>query len=173
VVATGPLARARRVAAGDDIAATAALAELFGERSIDGAELGLRLRGAPAPGPVEYAPLAPASDLARERAEHLRQRARAHTNQARAERHAQHAVRERMRASQEQARADRAAARLARVSPAYAVRWRARRVWQRVSALPARVGKRAYALRPMLVRRAVPVLDRWRRLTARAGARRG
>jgi hypothetical protein len=172
VAATGAAARAARVAASAGRPADAVLEELFDSRVVPGAELGLRLLGSPAPESTEYGPLAPATDLARERAEHLRQRARAHTNQARAERHAQHAVRERMRASQEKARADRMETRLARVSPGYWVRWRGRRALRRLTAVPGRVGRRAYgAARPRLVRRAVPLLDRWRRLSVRARGR--
>lgn len=167
-MASGPLARARRAADGEGASADSMLEALFGSRSVAGDGVGLRLRGSHVPESTEYGPLAPATDLARERAEHLRQRARAHTTQARADRHAQHAVREKMRADQEKARADRLESRLARVSPAYWLRWRTRRVVRRLSAMPGRFGRRAYgALRPRLVRRAVPVVDRWRRLSVR------
>lgn len=141
VVATGPLARARRVAAhygGDE---RAILRELFGERRLSGAEALLRRRGAL----DRDAATAAGHELARERAEHLRHRARAATNQARADRQAQRVVRERMKASQESARADRLEAQLARVSPRHLLVWRSRRAGRRVGGLGRRVVARISA----------------------------
>jgi hypothetical protein len=154
VVASGALARARRIAGSESGDWRSLLGELFGQRQVAGAEAGIRRRGAPEPEVPEAGGLGPASDLAHERAEHLRQRARAYTNLERAERYAQRAVRERMRASQEKARADRLEARLARMSPRYFLLWRGKRAlrrlaaaWRRLRALAEPVRHRLYRWR--------------------------
>jgi hypothetical protein len=147
VAATGPLARARRLASSSDSSPdsrsadpTLLLGSLFGERWVSGVEVGVHRRGAPAPEAGERHRLPPAADLAHERAEHLRHRARAATNQARSHRQAQRAVRERLRASNERLRAERLEARLARVSPSYWARWRAKRAVLRARTVPGQVG---------------------------------
>ena len=151
-VATGPLARARRVAEHEGRPAEAVLAQLFGERRVDGAEVGLHRRGAPEAEPTETGALGPASDLAHERAEHLRYRARAATSQARLDRQAQRLFRERFRSGHERTRAERLEARLARTDPRYWVRWKARRGARRLAAAPKRVGRRVEGLRHPLYR---------------------
>lgn len=107
VVEAGAAARARRLAALDGVEEAPLLGELFGERWISGVEVSLRRRGAAEPQVTEHGPLAPATDLAHERAEHLKQRGRARKQESRADRFAQRAVRERLRARTEKARADR------------------------------------------------------------------
>ena len=143
VMATGPLARARRLSAhlrdtgepspaehptvemppiprGDNGAAPAdpadplvVLGELYGERWVSGVEVSVRRRGAPEPQVTEHGPLAPATDLDHERTQHLRHQGRADTLQARADRFAERAVRDRIRAREERLRAERLDARLA------------------------------------------------------------
>lgn len=161
VVASGPLARARRVAAHRSEAPEAVLGRLFDERRVDGAGLGIRRRGAAAePESGADDALGPAADLAHERAEHLRYRARAATSQARLDRQAQRLFRERLRSGHERTRAERLEARLARLDPRFWVRWKARRVSRRVSALPARLWQRVEALREPLYRRKQAALAR-------------
>lgn len=143
VRASGPLARACRLAAHRGKPAEEVLAELFGRRSIPATEVGLRRRGASEPERKGKEPLPPATDLAHERAEHLRNRARAATNQARADRHAQRLVRERTRANHERSRAERLEARLGMVSPRYWARWRSRQVARRARAAPQHIGQAA------------------------------
>ncbi|HEV2075201.1 MAG TPA: hypothetical protein VGR10_03095, partial [Thermoleophilaceae bacterium] len=67
VVATGALARARRVAEVNGDPPEVVLGELFGERWISGVEVSLRRRGAAEPQVTEHGPLAPATDLEHER----------------------------------------------------------------------------------------------------------
>lgn len=165
VVATGPLARARRVAAHEGETEGKVLARLFGVRRMDGRGLGIHRRVASSePDPVLDGALGPASDLAHERAEHLRYRAKAATSQGRLDRQAQRLFRERFRSGHERTRAERLEARLARVDPRYWVRWKARRVVRRVAAQPRRLARRAGALREPLYRLK-------RAATARAGRR--
>ena len=114
VVASGALARARRVAEYQGRPLEVVLGELFGERWISGVEVSLRRRGAPEPRVTEHGPLASATDLDHERELHERHRTRADTLQARADRAARRAVRERMKAREERARAERLEARLER-----------------------------------------------------------
>jgi len=147
VMATGPLNRARRLASRGDRSNDSGAADpavllgaLFGERWVSGVEVGVHRRGTPAPDAGDRHALPPAVDLAHERAEHLRHRARAATNQARSDRQAQRAVRERLRANNERVRAGRLEARLARVSPSYWTRWRAKWVARRARAVPGQVG---------------------------------
>ena len=143
VVATGPLARARRIASHYGGEERAILRDLFGERRIGGSGVRVGRRGAREGTGRDEGDIAPEADLARERAEHLRHRARAATNQARADRQAQRVVRERMKARQETARADRLQAQLARVSPRHLVVWRSRRAGRRVGAVGRRAAARA------------------------------
>jgi hypothetical protein len=158
VVAAGPLARARRLAEharaadgqGPDPAVI--LGELFGERWVSGVEVSLRRRGAPEPQVTEHGPLARAEDLAHERAEHLRQRARAATNQARADRQAQRWFRERVRANHERLQAERLEARLARMNPPYWIRSRLRRLGRRLRSLPGAIGSAFGSLRQLAYR---------------------
>jgi hypothetical protein len=140
VAATGALARAGRIAARREDGVAQNAGALSGERWISGAEVGVHRRGTPAPEPGERRRLPAAADLAHERAEHLRHRARAATNQARSDRQAHRATRERLRANNERLRAERIAARLAQVSPSFWARWRARRAARRARAVPGRVG---------------------------------
>lgn len=113
-VATGPLARARRVAAVDGEEPEAVLGRLFGERWVSGVEVSIRRRGAAEPQVTEHGPLAPATDLEHERTQHLRHSSRAATNQAKADRYAKRAARERLRAREERQRAERLEAEIAR-----------------------------------------------------------
>lgn len=174
VVATGPLARARRVAAHQGEPVDTVLARLFGERRLDGGEVGIHRRGASGPEPEPEAAGDGAGgdggDLAHERAEHLRYRARTATSQARVDRQAQRLFRERLRSGHERAQAERLEARLARVSPTYWVGWKAKRVGRRVAALLKRLWRRVEALRQPVyrVRRAA-----WVRWKARTVGRRG
>jgi hypothetical protein len=78
-------------------------------------EVSLRRRGAPEPQVTEHGPLAPATDLAHERAQHLKQLDRAIKLEERAERHADRATRERLRARQEKERARRLEGSIARM----------------------------------------------------------
>jgi hypothetical protein len=163
VVSTGALARARRVAAHEGDSVDAVLARLFEEQRAHGSELGLRRHGFPPPDPSDDGALGPANDLAHERAEHLRHRARAATSQARADREAQRLFRERLRSGHERIRADRLEARLARASPSYWVAWKARRVARRGVALPKRVWARIRALRQPLYRLKIAASERMAR----------
>lgn len=113
-VATGPLARAGRVAAADGEDVEVVLGRLFGERWVSGVEVSIRRRGAPEPQVTEHGPLARATDLDHERTQHLRHSSRAATNQAKADRYAQRAERERLKAREERERAERVEARIAR-----------------------------------------------------------
>jgi hypothetical protein len=166
IVATGARARAERVSAHSGEPVDAALARLFADRRVSGAAVGLSRRGAHEPDSAEDDGLGPASDLAHERAEHLRYRAQAATSQARADRQAQRLFRERLRSGHERVRAERLEARLARVSPGYWVGWKARRVGRRVAAVPRRARARVEALRHPLYRARLAV-------TARLARRRG
>jgi hypothetical protein len=114
VVATGPLARSRRVAAATGEPVETVLGQLFGERWVSGVEVSIRRRGAPEPQVTEHGPLARATDIEHERKQHLRHSARAATNRARADRYLQRAERERLRARAERERAGRVEARIAR-----------------------------------------------------------
>lgn len=152
VVATAALARARRVAERGDEPVERVLARLFGERRVSGEEVGIRRRGAPEPDASLNGSLGPATDLAHERAEHLRFRARAATSQARFDRQAQRLYRERMRANHERTRADRLEVRLARVSPRHWVVWKGKRVGRRAAAVPKRLWARVERVRHPLYR---------------------
>ena len=122
-VATGALARARRVAAADGEDPEVVLGRLFGERWVSGVEVSVRRRGAPEPQVTEHGPLARATDLEHERTQHLRHSSRAAVNQAKADRYAHRAERERLRARTERERAERIEAQIARTreSRAYAL----------------------------------------------------
>jgi hypothetical protein len=113
-VATGPLARARRVASVDGEQVEVTLGRLFGERWVSGVEVSIRRRGAPEPQVTEHGPLARATDLGHERTQHLRHSSRAATNQAKADRYVQRAEGERLRARAERERAARVETRIAR-----------------------------------------------------------
>lgn len=120
-VATGPLARAERVAAVDGEDVEIVLGRLFGERWVSGVEVSIRRRGAPEPQVTEHGPLSRATDLDHERAQRLRHSSRAATNQGKADRYAERAERDRLRARAERRRADAIEARIAHTeaSPAY------------------------------------------------------
>ena len=139
VLATGPLARARRLAEYCGEPWEVVLGRLFGERWISGVEVSLRRRGAPEPHVTEHGPLAPATDLGHERTQHLRNRARADNLQARADRLAERAARERMRAYVERLRADRLEDALAETGPP-PLYWRLRPGRRLLQAIRARRG---------------------------------
>lgn len=102
-----------------------------GTKTLRAAEVGLRshaVRTAPPPPPK--------GDLATERAEHLRHRARSATMRARMDRHAHRLSRERLQTRHERARLRHAEQRLAATGPGQWVRWRARNVARRASGIP-------------------------------------
>lgn len=117
VAATGPLARARRVAAHEGASPDTVLGELFGERWISGVEVSLRRRGDAEPQVTEHGPLAAATDLTHERTQRVRHMARAEAVRRRADRLAARAESDRRRAAHERTRAEQLAARIAASPP--------------------------------------------------------
>lgn len=114
VFSTGALARARRVATGEEDDEEAVIAELFGQRWISGVEVGIHDWRDPAPRLADQGPLATIPELVRERARSSREKARAERERAEAKRERAGArdVRERAaRAEAESARAQERAAR--------------------------------------------------------------
>jgi hypothetical protein len=103
-----------------------------GTRTVRAADVGLRSissRGAAGPPPK--------GDLASERAEHLRQRARSATMRARMDRNAHRLSRERLQTRHERARLRLAEQRMAATGTGEWVRWRSRNVARRLAGLPA------------------------------------
>jgi hypothetical protein len=105
-VATGPLARARRVAAATGEEVEAVLGRLFGERWVSGVEVSVRRHGVDEPHVTEHGPLAAATDADHERIQHLRFRDRADDLEARATAQEARILAERLRAREERLRAE-------------------------------------------------------------------
>jgi hypothetical protein len=128
-----------------------------GERRVRPAEVGLRSttsRGEPGPSPP--------GDLATERAEHLRHRARSSTMRARLDRNQHQYSRERLQVRHERARTRFAEERLGRTGTAEWVRWRSRVVGRRVSALPGAARSATRSARALGRRARRGTIDRWR-----------
>jgi hypothetical protein len=103
-----------------------------GEKTVRAADVGLRSASSRGP-----APPPPKRDLAGERAEHLRHRARGATMRARMDRNAHRLSRERLQTRHERARLRLAEQRIAATGAGEWVRWRARNAARRVAGLPA------------------------------------
>jgi len=104
--ASGPLARARRVAATTGEPVDDALMRLFGERWMSGVEVSLRPHGVAEAEVSEHGMLAAATDVADERAKHLRYLKRADELAARAASQGRRLVAERLRVHAARLRAD-------------------------------------------------------------------
>jgi hypothetical protein len=111
-LATGPLARARRVAAATGEDAEAVLGRLFGERWVSGVEVSVRRHGVEEPHVTEHGPLAAATDADHERIQHLRFRDRADDLDAKTAAQARRIIAERLRTREERLRAEQLEARL-------------------------------------------------------------
>jgi hypothetical protein len=105
--ASGPLARARRVATITGEPLDQALIRLFGERWMSGVEVSLRPHGVDEAEITEHGLLAPATDLDEERTKHLRYRRLAHELATRAAIQDKRVVKERLRVRAARTRADR------------------------------------------------------------------
>jgi hypothetical protein len=103
-----------------------------GTRTVRAADVGLRSTASRG-----VAPPPPKGDLAAERAEHLRHRARGATMRARMDRNAHRLSRERLQTRHERARLRLAEQRIAATGSGEWVRWRARNAARRVAGLPA------------------------------------
>jgi hypothetical protein len=128
-----------------------------GQRTVRAAEVGLRStasRGAPGP----PAP----GDLASERAEHLRHRARSATMRARMDRNAHRLSRERLQTRHERARLRLAEQRLGATGTGEWVRWRSRNVARRAAGLPAVASSAAGSVRTFVRRARRYAVDRRR-----------
>lgn len=104
--ASGPLARARRVAAATGEDPEAVLVRLFGERWMSGVEVSLRPHGVDEAAVSEHGMLAAATDIDDERAKHLRYLKRADELAKRAASQERRLVSERLRAHSASLRAD-------------------------------------------------------------------
>jgi hypothetical protein len=111
-LATGSLARARRVAAATGEGVEVALGRLFGERWVSGVEVSVRRHGVSEPHVTEHGPLAAATDADHERVQHLRFRDRADDLDAKTAAQARRILAERLRAREERLRAAQLDARL-------------------------------------------------------------
>jgi hypothetical protein len=119
-----------------------------GSATIRPADVGLRSkasRGRSDPPPI--------GDLASERAEHLRHRARSATMRARMDRNAHRLSRERLQTRHERARLRLAEQRVGETGTGEWIRWRSRNVARRAAALPGAAVSAASSVR-VLVRRA-------------------
>ena len=92
-------------------------------------------------------PRPPKGDLAAERAEHLRHRARSATMRARMDRNAHRLSRERLQTRHERARLRLAEQRLGGTGPGEWLRWRSLRARRRVARLPVAAGSAARSVR--------------------------
>jgi hypothetical protein len=111
--ASGPLARARRVATITGEPLDQALIRLFGERWMSGVEVSLRPHGVDEAEITEHGLLAPATDLDEERTKHLRYRRLSGDLATRAATQDKRLVKERLRVRAARIRADRVEALLA------------------------------------------------------------
>jgi hypothetical protein len=111
-VATGPLARARRVATATGEETEVALGRLFGERWVSGVEVSVRRHGVEEPHVTEHGPLAAATDAEHERIQHLRFRDRADDLDVKTAAQARRVIAERLRTREERLRAEQLEARL-------------------------------------------------------------
>ena len=128
-----------------------------GARRVRAIEVGLgSTRSRREPGPP------PPSDLAAERAEHLRHRARSSTMRARLDASQHRLARERLQVRHERARARLAEERLGRTGAAEWARWRGRVVGRRVAALPGIAMAATRTARAFGRRARRFALDRWR-----------
>ncbi len=114
-VATGALARARRVAEATGEPAEVALGRLFGERWHSGVEVSARRHGVEEPHVTEHGPLSAATDIEHERVQHLRFRDRAASFEQQAEETERKVLAERLRVREERRRAEALSARLHRI----------------------------------------------------------
>jgi hypothetical protein len=128
-----------------------------GTRRLRPAQVGLRSTGStgrPAPPPL--------GDLASERAEHLRHRARSATMRARMDRNAHRLSRERLQTRHERARLRLAEQRLGRSGTGEWVRWRSRNVARRAAALPGAAASATSSVRVFFRRARRFAVDRRR-----------
>lgn len=117
VLVTGALARARRLAEHTGEAWDELLGRLYGERWTSGVEVSMRRHGIDEAQITEHGPLAAASDLEHERAQHLRFRDRADDLAERASIDNERAVRACLSAREARQVAERLEARLAAAGP--------------------------------------------------------
>jgi hypothetical protein len=128
-----------------------------GKRRIPGAEVGMGSRRASrSPKPP------PKGELAHERAEHLRHRARSATYRARADRNMQRLARERLQTRHDRARVRLLEERLAAASPREWAGWRARQLAGLLAAIPRAIASAFKAVRTQLRRARRFAVDRWR-----------
>ena len=139
VLATGPWARAQRVATAGGEAPELVIGRLFGERWVSGVEVSVRRHGVDEPHITEHGPLAAATDLGHERTQHLRFRDRADDLEARAATIAERTMAERLRSRVERQRAERLERRLAAAGepPPF---WRLRPIRTALSRMMRRAG---------------------------------
>ena len=145
---------ARRSLGGAKLVATA---DGAGTRRLRASEVGLRStvsRGAPGPPPQ--------GDLASERAEHLRHRARSATMRARMDRNAHRLSRERLQVRHERSRLRLAERRVGKSGAGEWVAWRSREVGRRFAALPGKASSIARTIRVTGRRARRFAMDRWR-----------
>jgi len=112
VVASGALARSRRVAAAQGGDPVEVLGRLFDERWVSGVEVSVRAHGVAEPHVTEHGPLAAATDPEHERNQHLRFRDRADELEQRAVVLSRRALAERLESRRVRLRADQLEARL-------------------------------------------------------------
>jgi hypothetical protein len=112
VVASGAWERARRIADRRGEAVEVVLGQVFGERWVSGVEVNVRAHGVDEPHVTEHGPLAAATDLRRERVQHLRFRSRADDLERATRSIADRVIAERLRARSDRRYANRLEARL-------------------------------------------------------------